>query len=289
MSASGRFRSHRPGQGSSVRTHELGARDTAVGETAGALGRIGLLATAALYFIIAFLSFQIALEGRSGEHRPDSEGALELLAGQPLGSVLLVALAGGFAAHALWRVAQAFGDREREGQRPVGLAKRAGYAVIAVWYAGLAALTTRMLIGHEPNQPGEEDTAQGVLAWSFGRELVIAAGVAFITAAVVSVVFVVTHRHEQKLRAFAMTEATRRTASLLGTVGHLARGVVFAMIGAFLVVAAWTHEPEKTKGLDGALLQLAQAPLGGIALGAVAVGLAAFGGWCLAQARYRRT
>jgi hypothetical protein len=272
-----------------VRTHKLGAQDTAVGEATGALGRIGLLATAALYFIVALLSFQIAVEGRSGEHRPGTEGAIKLVADQPLGSVLLVVLAVGFAAHALWRVAQALGDREHEGKQPFGLAKRAGYAGIAVWYAALAVLTAWTLTGHKPYQSREQDTAQGVLGWSFGHELVIAAGVGFIVAAIVSVAFVITRRHEQKLSAFAMTEAERRSASLLGTVGHLARATVFAMIGGFLVVAAWTHEPAKTKGLDGALLQLAQAPLGGVALGATAVGLAAFGGWCLAQARYRRT
>ena len=271
-----------------MRSQELTSRQS-VDETAGALGRVGLLATAALYFLLAFLLINIAFEGSSGEHEPSSEGALQLVADQPLGSVLLAALALGFAAHALWRTAEALGDRDREGTRPLGLAMRAGFAAIAVWYAGLAGLTTWTLVGHDPKTPGEEDARQGVLGWPLGRELVIAAGAAFLVAAVISVGFVATRRHERKLRTFAMSRAELRTASVLGTIGHLARAAVFWAIGSFLVVAGWTHDRSKTVGLDGALLRLAQVPLGEVALGATAVGLGVFGAWHLAQARYRRT
>jgi hypothetical protein len=41
------------------------------------------------------------------------------------------------------------------------------------------------------------------------------------------------------------------------------------------------------RGLDGALLELAQQPYGGALLAAVAVGLFAFAVWCWVQARYR--
>jgi len=59
--------------------------------------------------------------------------------------------------------------------------------------------------------------------------------------------------------------------------------------GAFLVQAALTANPRKAHGLDGALRALAQ-PVGGrVLLVAVAVGLACFGAYSLAEARYRET
>ena len=47
-----------------------------------------------------------------------------------------------------------------------------------------------------------------------------------------------------------------------------------------------TYDPKKASGLDGAMRTIAQAPFGGIVLTLVALGLAAFGAFCFARARY---
>jgi len=70
-------------------------------------------------------------------------------------------------------------------------------------------------------------------------------------------------------------------------VGYVARGVVFALIGVFLVRAAWDYDPKEAVGFDGALAKLQQAPYGPLLLGLTAAGLVAFGLFCLVQARYR--
>jgi hypothetical protein len=44
----------------------------------------------------------------------------------------------------------------------------------------------------------------------------------------------------------------------------------------------------EARGLDGALLELAQQSYGRFLLGAVAVGLLAYAFYCFVQARYRR-
>ena len=268
---------------------EVGALH-AQGDAVGALGRAGLLATATLYAVLALLALRVALEGRVAGHRPDSEGALRLVAEQPVGVALLALLGLGFAAQVVWRLAQAVGDRDREGDAPGGIGKRIGYACIAVWYAVLAGLTAWILFGgHTGGSPEEQDAARGVLEWPLGRDLVIGAGLGFVVAAVVSIVFVAQKRHLAKLRTETMSEEARRLASAAGLLGHSARALVFAVIGAFLVKAAWDDDPTETVGLDGALLQLAQAPLGAVALSAVALGFGAFSLWCVMQARYRAT
>ncbi len=52
--------------------------------------------------------------------------------------------------------------------------------------------------------------------------------------------------------------------------------------------AAWEFDPKEAVGLDGALLEVAQQPHGGLLLGSVAVGLMAYAVYCLVQARYRK-
>jgi hypothetical protein len=53
------------------------------------------------------------------------------------------------------------------------------------------------------------------------------------------------------------------------------------------VRAAWQYDPDEAIGLDGALNKLASEAYGPFLLGAVALGLAAYGLFCLVQARYR--
>jgi hypothetical protein len=48
------------------------------------------------------------------------------------------------------------------------------------------------------------------------------------------------------------------------------------------------YEPQKARGLDGALKTLRDQPYGPYLLGAVALGLVAFGLYGLAEAKYRR-
>jgi hypothetical protein len=85
-----------------------------------------------------------------------------------------------------------------------------------------------------------------------------------------------------------MSSRVRRAIKWLGTFGHLARMVVFGLVGVFLIKAAIDFNPKKAVGLDGALAKLAHASYGPFLLGLVAAGLVAFGLYSLTDARYRR-
>ena len=74
----------------------------------------------------------------------------------------------------------------------------------------------------------------------------------------------------------------------LGTVGHVARAVVFGLVGVFLVKAAYDYKANEAIGLDGALAKLYNGAYGSWLLGAVAAGLIAFACFSLVEARYRR-
>jgi hypothetical protein len=90
------------------------------------------------------------------------------------------------------------------------------------------------------------------------------------------------------LRLAQMSSRTRKVVEALGVVGTTARGIVFGVIGVFLVVAAVTFDPAKAQGLDGALRKLATTPLGPWLLVAVALGLVIFGVYSWCEARWRK-
>jgi hypothetical protein len=250
------------------------------------LGRIGLIAQGVLYAVVGILAFKVALGGR--EESPDKGGALRTIAEQPFGKVLLVLLAAGLAAYAAWRLAQAFLDRDDEGEGPKGLAKRGGALAKAGWYAILCGLTVSVLVGGNGGDGNEQQTTAGVFERPLGRYAVYAVGLGFIAAAVFNGYRAVTCSFNKKLKQGEMNEAEEAAATGLGVLGHLARMVVWGLIGAFLLRAAWEYDPKQARGLDGALLEVAQASYGGVLLGAVAVGLIAYAVYCFVQARYRR-
>ena len=73
-----------------------------------------------------------------------------------------------------------------------------------------------------------------------------------------------------------------------GMVGHVARAIVFGLVGVFLVKAAIDYKANEAIGLDGALAKLYGHSYGPWLLGAVAAGLVAFGIFSITEARYRR-
>ena len=85
-----------------------------------------------------------------------------------------------------------------------------------------------------------------------------------------------------------MGEAPRRWGERTGVVGLLARGVVFGLIGAFVIKAALEYDPKQAIGLDGALQKLAGEAYGAWLLGLTAAGLVAYAIFCFVEARYRR-
>ena len=279
----------------SVDTLRHKGRRAAHGEEVEWLGRTGLVAQGAIYALVAFLALQVALDGRDASAQPDKEGALQLVADQPFGRWLLVALALGFSAYALWRLAQAFADRAAKGNGAKGLAKRAGYFCLGAWYVLLTALTISTLRdsggGSAASNGGatgdEQQTTAGVFDLPLGRELVFATAGGFLVAAGWNVYRALSGKLEKHIRTHELSERTRKTAVAIGGVGHLARGFVFGLIGVFLGKAALEFDASEARGLDGALLELAQQPYGPGLLAAVAVGLAAFALWCWVQARYR--
>jgi hypothetical protein len=86
-----------------------------------------------------------------------------------------------------------------------------------------------------------------------------------------------------------MSPTTRKVVARLGTVGTIARGVVFGVAGGLVLTAAITFDAKKSTGLDGALRTLAHQPYGPYLLGAVAAGLIAFGLFGFAAARWVKT
>jgi hypothetical protein len=113
------------------------------------------------------------------------------------------------------------------------------------------------------------------------------AGIAIVGAGLWNLYRGIARTFEDRWRV-GSTRATERTwGGRAGVAGHVARCVVFGLIGVFAVKAAIAYDPQNAVGLDGALQTLAHASYGPYLLGVTAFGLVCYGVYCLVDARYR--
>jgi hypothetical protein len=265
-------------------TARYAAHTAARSETIGWLGRFGLVAMGVSYGLVAVLAIKLAL-GEGGKTE-DRGGALQTIARDGFGRIVVILLAIGFAGYAIWRFAQAFLDRGGEGKGPKGLAKRLGYFGRGCIYTALCITAVAVLMGSTGSSNEKQETAH-VLDWPGGRYIVGAIGAGFAVAALWNFFRGLTRRFKKELKTGEMSEFEEKLATVVGVVGLCARGVVFGLIGTFLIKAAYEYDPEEAIGLDGALRKLVAQDYGSWLLGLVAAGLLAFGVFCLFQARYR--
>jgi hypothetical protein len=251
-------------------------------------GRAGLVAKAVSYALIGVLAIQIPL-GQGGQ-AADRQGALRQLATESWGKAALVALTIGFAGYALWRFAEALFDRGGEGRDAKGLAKRARSFGIGVIYAASAVAAWSFMSSSQSaaGSGNEQQETARVLDWPAGRWIVLAVAAGLLADGAYNVYRGWTKKFRERLNEYEMHGAVRRWGIRSGVVGHVARGVVFGIVGVFLGKAALEYDPNEAVGIDGALLKLVEAPLGPFVLGVVAAGLIAYALYCLVEARYRQ-
>lgn len=246
------------------------------------IARLGLVTRGLLHVVVGWLAFRIA-QGDPGR-RADQQGALATVVRQPLGRVLLLALAIGFLAYAAWRFVEAAVDPDDK-----GALRRIGKVIRGVFYVGLFVSSLRMVAGGAKSAEGgskSDDITATVLAWPGGKAIVIGAGIVLFAMGCWNGWRGITQKFEKDLKKFEMSETARTWTGRIGSFGHLARMVAYFVVSFFLIRAAVRIDTEGV-GLDASLHELAGRSYGPWALMLVGVGLAAFGIYQFVLARYR--
>jgi uncharacterized protein DUF1206 len=245
------------------------------------IARVGFTARGAVYIMIGILAARAAAgQGRT----TDAGGAVRAIGRLEESGVLLVALALGLAAYAVWRFAQALSDLDGKGGGVKGLTVRTGYAASGLIHLGLA-LTAG---GFARRSGSMRDWVARSLAEPWGAWAVGLVGAAVIGAGVYQFHKAWTAHFEDNLRKRRMSLAAQRWSRGIGRFGLGARGVTFLIIGWFLVRAALRLNAREVRDLGGALRTLQAQEFGAWLLGIVALGLVSYGLLSLVDARYRR-
>lgn len=253
------------------------------------MARLGYGAKGVVYIVIGLLAVEAAFTG--GGKTTNSQGALTTIFQEPFGQFLLAIVGVGLAGYALWRFVEAGLDLEDKGRDAKGIATRVGYVCSGGAYAVLAFTAFQLITGsaHRSNgTTGTQDWTARLLSMPFGQVLVGLIGLVVIGLGFGQFVKGYKADFDKRLKLNEIPATFRSWAVLSGRWGYMARGIVFTILGGFLVEAALHSNPQQAKGIGSALDLLAEQPYGPLLLGVVAIGLASYGLFMLVEARYRR-
>jgi hypothetical protein len=251
-----------------------------------ALTRAGFIGHGVMHLLLAWLAVQIAF-GRPAPEG-DQSAALATLVAQPLGRLLVIAIAVGLGAMALWQTLEALvGHRgERGGIRTAERLLSAGRTVVYAYFAVTAIKIVQNARASSANS--QQALASRLLASGGGRVVVFLLGAAVVIGGAGLVWYGATRHFKKHLEFGAATGPARRLVTGIGSVGYIGKGVAYAIAGGLLAAAAVTYDVDKARGLDSALRTLAGQPYGTFLLLLVAFGLATFGTFAVLQAKYRK-
>ena len=244
------------------------------------LARFGYAGSGLVHLLIAWIAGQVALGSSSGE----AAGALQQLGGSPGGAVLLWVCVAGFAALAVWHLIEAVVPHHGPArQQVVDRGKALGKAVLF----GVLGWTALRVVTGSGADSGETTTeATGTLMSApGGRLLVGVVGAVVLAVGAYHVYKGVSKNFVRDLQRTGQREVTQ-VVTVLGVTGYAAKGVALGVMGGLIGVAALQADPDQPTGLDAALKTLRDQPLGEVLLLLVALGLAAYGLYSFARARY---
>ena len=274
-----------PLQTKTVGTAQQAGRDFVHSRAFEVLSRAGFVARGLIYGIIGILALKLAL-GHGGK-LTNQQGALHTVAHQPFGKVLLTVVAIGLAGYAFWRFIRAAIGHGPEGSDS-GFDRLAA-AASGLAYGVMCFIAVKILLGAgSSSATSPKKAASGIFGWPAGTWIVGIAGAVMVGVALYQIYRGLSQKFLDDSKVEEMGVRMRKWIGRVGTVGHLARGVVFGLVGIFLVKAAIDYNPQAAVGLDGALAKLVHRSYGGLLLGLVAAGLVAFAAYSLSDARYRR-
>lgn len=240
------------------------------------MARVGYAMSGVLHLMLGWIVIQMGLPGAGDDGEASQTGAMAEIASQPFGKALLWAIAVGLVCLALWQAANVVTEAEWKGK-----AKAAGRGVV---YLVLGALALRFALGMGSGGTDEQSVTADVMSYPLGRVAIGAVGLAIAAVGVASMISGITKKFAQNLRRPG--KELSAVIITIGRIGHLAKGLALGVLGALFVTAAITADPEEAGGLDQAFGAIGSQPFGAVLLIVAGAGIACFGLYCFAQARY---
>ena len=244
------------------------------------LARLGWGAKGVVYILMGLTAFTVARREKTDDDA-SPEGALAQVMQNTAGRALLAILTVGLILYVAWRLLSAAlvrGNELNDWLHRVGYVFSAAFYALLAWTAAVSVL--RDVRPEDSN--AVERLSKSLLGSTIGR---LALGALGLVIVAVGVYFIVKKSIKKsfldELALGGASEAERKAVTISGVVGWFGRGIVTLLVGVFVTKAAIEADTDDARGFDSSLREVATHSLGTLAVALAAVGLIAYGVFCL--------
>jgi hypothetical protein len=245
--------------------------------------KVGLAGRTGFYLVLTVLTARIAAFGGHGRPQDNASGALGLIGHPWAGKVAIGAVAFGFLSFGAGRLIAMARDHSVSGLRRAGSGLQGAFYLLLAWVPA-SYLAGDTAAGSEGQQ---HRTADHILSWPAGPEIVVLIGLVTVTVAVFQVRTALSRDFADGMEVDDAPPGVRHLTHLVGFIGISARALVLIPVGVLLIVAGADSDARFANGLDGEMLALSGSPWGVAVLALVSLGLATFTVYSALETHYR--
>lgn len=256
----------------------------------------GFFTKGVVYLLLGSLTFMAAFN--LGGEISNSRDVIQFLLEFPLGKIFVGVIALGLFAYSIWRFYQTikFPEGDAENETVKSGFKRIRYFYSGVFYGLLAYAFVKpiinSLIGSSQedlgtNEGGDKKAALWeLLSHDWGKVLIWALGIIIAGQAIQQFYIAYKASFMKKIDNYPSVKHEYDFIRRAGRLGYIARGMVFGVIAFFIIQVILNLNANEYKGTEGALVYFLSFSYGKLLLGAVALGLTAYGIFHIMVARH---
>ncbi|MAZ27958.1 MAG: hypothetical protein CL868_12890 [Cytophagaceae bacterium] len=247
------------------------------------LARFGIAAKGAVYALIGLLTAMAAFN--LGGTMSGNKNALQFLASQPFGMVLLAILGTGLFGYSFYRVVEAFKGDGKSWKTVKGFVKRAGFVVSAIFYGALGFTALKMVAGGSSGSDGDS-LMQTIMGKPYGPYLLVFIALCLAGKSGYQFYKAFSGKYRHDVEEARLSPRVQKILLRAGAMGFTARGIVSGIVAFLLFRVALTQQG--TASGKVAAFEFLQNSLGASIMGLVALGLVAYAVFMFIQARYAK-
>lgn len=244
------------------------------------LAKLGLSAKGIVYVLLGVLAFMAAFELQgTSESSANQTGAFKMIRNSVGGTVLLGALVLGLLAYCIWRFRQAFAASEK-------ITKRARYFLSGVGYILVALSAVQLLLRNKQNSNQKQNLLADLVSTPGGEWIIIAIALIIAGTGIYQLYYGLSEKYKKHVQKMNRAADGADVLLLSGKIGYVARGVVWLIFSFLLIKAAMEHDKGGATDTSKVFGFVENSPYGSYLLGAIGLGLVAYGAFNFVRAKY---
>lgn len=250
---------------------------------------IGYTAKGVVYAMTGILTFLTTID--LGGQKASKLSTIDYLEEQTFGSSIVIILGIGLLCYSLWRLLQGIIDPENIGTNPKSLAKRIGFTISGIIYAGLGlvAITDALDLGILSGNGSSKST---LLSGTSGSIIFVIIGTGLALKGIYQFIKAYKGDFLENFQIGPLSSISKRKyIKRIGYAGIISRGIVTSIVSYFFITAGMSlrgTSSQELKGTSEAFSFIQEQVYGRWLLGIVALGLVCYGLFMFSTAAYRR-